>query len=643
MAINLLAPGGASPSGYLIYDTVKAYPAQNGLPAAGPGGTASFTKVDVDGVETVVSAALEIQSTLGGLLIPRMTTDEREALVVTDGFLVFDTDDVVFYMRASDEWQVIANQPAGGYVEGPETTTVNSVATWGNGIGTYLKEAVVEIAPVTGNMTGVGIINATDIGDAITPTYSFTGRTDIGMYTSADDTLDFATHGARQFQIYSTEDSVNFLQVRGAVAENNPSIVCVSENSPPDTNFGLDIFTSGDGAVTIKDVLAENGGQIRLAQDDGTEFVGFKAPTNGVTTTIWQLPATDGTNGQALITNGSGVLSWGSSGTVTITGTQTANHVTTINASNVLQQTPVLIAQGTGNVTGVGIVNAGNGAEDAPTYSFTSRTDTGMWTDGAAINFSTAAATAFQIAQTISATDYIIVKASIDGLPSFTTSGDSTNIDLDILLKGTGLVRISSTGAHPGRLILTDNAGTGWVGFSAPSDLSLAELIWQLPLADGTAGQALTTNGSQVLSFSSVVQVATGTLSSAQWQGMYATPVDLIPAPGAGKMVVVVSCSIELVWVSAEYTGGGTVALQYGSAAHDVGPLATATIAASAFTVARVGNGANSVAGAAGAIPQAAATSLANTGIYISNGSAAFATGDSTFKYSIAYYIASVS
>jgi hypothetical protein len=44
---------------------------------------------------------------------------------------------------------------------------------------------------------------------------------------------------------------------------------------------------------------------------NGTDYVGFKAPDSISTPKIWTLPSGDGTTGQALITNGSGLLSWG--------------------------------------------------------------------------------------------------------------------------------------------------------------------------------------------------------------------------------------------------------------------------------------------------------------------------------------------
>ena len=51
-------------------------------------------------------------------------------------------------------------------------------------------------------------------------------------------------------------------------------------------------------------------GELRLGDADSSKSVGFKAPATVGTDVIWTLPATDGSNGYALTTNGSGVLSW---------------------------------------------------------------------------------------------------------------------------------------------------------------------------------------------------------------------------------------------------------------------------------------------------------------------------------------------
>jgi len=46
------------------------------------------------------------------------------------------------------------------------------------------------------------------------------------------------------------------------------------------------------------------------APANGTNYVSFKAPAALAGDVVWTLPAADGTLGQALITNGSGTLSW---------------------------------------------------------------------------------------------------------------------------------------------------------------------------------------------------------------------------------------------------------------------------------------------------------------------------------------------
>ncbi len=56
-------------------------------------------------------------------------------------------------------------------------------------------------------------------------------------------------------------------------------------------------------------------GELRLADTDSSNYVGFKSPGTVGTNLIWTLPSTDGTNGQVLQTNGTGTLSF-----TTITG-----------------------------------------------------------------------------------------------------------------------------------------------------------------------------------------------------------------------------------------------------------------------------------------------------------------------------------
>lgn len=78
------------------------------------------------------------------------------------------------------------------------------------------------------------------------------------------------------------------------------------------SDTGLATFTGG---VDINGT-STSGSYIRLYEDtdNGTNYVGFQAPANIASNVTWTLPSTDGTNGQAIITNGSGTLSFGSAG-----------------------------------------------------------------------------------------------------------------------------------------------------------------------------------------------------------------------------------------------------------------------------------------------------------------------------------------
>lgn len=53
---------------------------------------------------------------------------------------------------------------------------------------------------------------------------------------------------------------------------------------------------------------------LRFADSDSSNWVAFQAPTTIASNVTWTLPATDGTTGQILSTNGAGVLSWTANG-----------------------------------------------------------------------------------------------------------------------------------------------------------------------------------------------------------------------------------------------------------------------------------------------------------------------------------------
>lgn len=66
------------------------------------------------------------------------------------------------------------------------------------------------------------------------------------------------------------------------------------------------------GGTLTGNVILDNqvDARFREATANGTNYVGFQAPATIAADVLWTLPATDGTAGQALVTNGSATLAW---------------------------------------------------------------------------------------------------------------------------------------------------------------------------------------------------------------------------------------------------------------------------------------------------------------------------------------------
>ena len=86
---------------------------------------------------------------------------------------------------------------------------------------------------------------------------------------------------------------------------------------------------SAVGSVIVKGT-SSSGGDIQLYEDtdNGTNYVAFKAPAAIASNVTWTLPSADGTSGQALTTDGAGVLSFLSVLTATNTATLTNKRFT---------------------------------------------------------------------------------------------------------------------------------------------------------------------------------------------------------------------------------------------------------------------------------------------------------------------------
>jgi len=225
-------------------------------------------------------------------------------------------------------------------------------------------------------------------------------------------------------------------------------------------------------------------------------------------------PAADGTNGQALVTNGSGVLSFATVGSGDVVGPASAtdNAVARFDGTTgkLVQNSAVTVADTTGDITGgkyngltvtttTGTLTITNGktlaasntltlaGTDSTTMTFPTtnasiaRTDAGQTFTGTQVMTSPRVITSINdtngneligVTATGSAVNEITVaNAATGNNPVISATGGDTNIGITLTPKGTGAIKLS--------------------GLSYPT-------------ADGTANQVIQTNGSGVLSFATV-------------------------------------------------------------------------------------------------------------------------------------------
>lgn len=132
-----------------------------------------------------------------------------------------------------------------------------------------------------------------------------------GGITLSDDTSTNAT----RYILFddSTSGSQSAFNISSTKLTFNPSsgiLTATGFNGPINGTIGA--TTANTGTFTTLTVNSAN--DLRLADSDSSNYVGFKAPTTVSANKIWTLPAADGSNGQVLSTDGSGTLSWATAG-----------------------------------------------------------------------------------------------------------------------------------------------------------------------------------------------------------------------------------------------------------------------------------------------------------------------------------------
>ena len=133
------------------------------------------------------------------------------------------------------------------------------------------NNAWITLRQLDGDFTTVSVDN----GTAAAPSVFFNASgTDTGFYSSGTDAVDVSTAGTRR----------------------------------------LGVGSAGDVTVFGGNVTLNAQGDLRFADSDSSNWVAFQAPATVASNVTWTLPSADGTADQALVTNGSGTLSWADAG-----------------------------------------------------------------------------------------------------------------------------------------------------------------------------------------------------------------------------------------------------------------------------------------------------------------------------------------
>jgi len=117
----------------------------------------------------------------------------------------------------------------------------------------------------------------------------------------------------------------------------------------------------------------------------------------------------------------------------------------------------------------------------------------------------------------------------------------------------------------------------------------------------------------------------TRTLTAAQLIAMRTTPVELIPAPGPGKVIVFEGAVLKHTAGATPFTGGGNITLNQGATANSATAAATVLTGGSSLTK----------------IPPASTSIalVANTALSITNASDPFAAGNGTARIAVTFRI----
>ena len=122
-------------------------------------------------------------------------------------------------------------------------------------------------------------------------------------------------------------------------------------------------------------------------------------------------------------------------------------------------------------------------------------------------------------------------------------------------------------------------------------------------------------------------------ISAAAFNGMYAAPVQLVAAGGANTLLVMDKVLLAMTYNSAAYAAGGVAAVQYDDTVNGAGVIASTTLAAASFQ-----DTASTVYTFNSGVVEYPFATCVNQGLFLSNITGAFTTGNSAMVAHVWYH-----
>ena len=213
----------------------------------------------------------------------------------------------------------------------------------------------------------------------------------------------------------------------------------------------------------------------------------------------------------------------------------------------------------------------------------------------------------------------------------------------DVTIGNTGVTAIAA-----GVIVDADISATAQIALSKLADLTSGQVIvgsaGNVPTAVAMAGDVTiiaagtTAIGADKVLSSMVspllMKYAAVTMSAAQFNGAYAAPHLLVAAAGANTLITLHRAELVMTYVTTQFANGGVAHIQYDSTANGAGIIASTTQAAADFH-----DAASTSNALEGGVVKQPFTTCVNKGLYFSNITGAFDTGDSTFVVHVWYSV----